>query len=191
MSDFAKALEEVIEALDRTAMRYMIGGSIASGVHGIYRTSLDVDLVADIHAGQIARLIHELGGAFYADAEIIHDALQAGRPFNLIHFASSYKFDVFPLSSDAFQQSQFARRQTQAIVIGGVTLTVPVATAEDTILMKLAWYRSGGEVSERQWNDVLGIAAVQENRLDREYLRRWAAYLKVADLLAAALQSRT
>ena len=65
---------------------------------------------------------------------------------------------------------------------------MPVATAEDTLLMKLVWYRSGGEVSERQWNDVRGIAAVQRERLDREYLRRWAAYLKVEDLLRAALE---
>jgi len=54
--------------------------------------------------------------------------------------------------------------------------------------MKLARYRAGGEVSERQWNDVLGIAAVQRQRLDREYLRRWAAHLKVGDLLEAALE---
>jgi hypothetical protein len=62
-----------------------------------------------------------------------------------------------------------------------------VGTAEDTLLMKLVWYRSGGQVSERQWNDVRGIVAVQRQRLDREYLRRWAAYLKVADLVDAAL----
>jgi hypothetical protein len=105
----------------------------------------------------------------------------------LIHFASSYKFDIFPLSSDPFQQSQFSRRETKDIVLGAVTLGVPIATAEDTMLMKLVWYRAGGEVSERQWNDVRGIVALQHQRLDREYLHHWAAYLKVADLLDAAL----
>jgi len=62
-----------------------------------------------------------------------------------------------------------------------------VATAEDTLLMKLVWYRSGGEVSERQWNDVRGIVAVQGQWLDRAYLAQRSAYLKVADLVEHAL----
>jgi hypothetical protein len=53
--------------------------------------------------------------------------------------------------------------------------------------MKLVWYRSGGEVSERQWNDVRGIAAVQRERLDRQYLNRWADNLKITDLLHIVL----
>ena len=189
VSDFGQALLALIEALGRSAIPYLIGGSMASGIHGIYRTSLDVDLVADIHPGQIARFIRELGGEFYADAGMMRDALASGRSFNLIHFASSYKFDIFPLSSDPFHQSQFSRREMRDIVLGGGTVSVPVATAEDTLLMKLVWYRDGGQVSERQWNDVRGIVAVQRERLDREYLGQWSTYLKVADLMDAALQS--
>ena len=74
------------------------------------------------------------------------------------------------------------------IALAGGTIALPVATAEDTLLMKLAWYRAGGEVSERQWNDVRGIVAVQGERVDRGYVDRWAAYLKVADLADAALK---
>jgi hypothetical protein len=187
VSDFGQALHALVEALGRSAIPYMIGGSMASGIHGVYRTSLDVDLVADIHPGQIAHFVRELGGGFYADADMMGDALESQRSFNLIHFASSYKFDLFPLSSDPFQQSQFSRREMKEVAIGGAALAMPVATAEDTLLMKLVWYRSGGEVSERQWNDVRGIVAVQQQRLDREYLHTWAAYLKVTDLLEAAL----
>jgi hypothetical protein len=187
VSDLGQALQALIEALGRSAIPYMIGGSMASGIHGIYRTSLYVDLVADIHPEQIAHLTRELGGEFYADADMMREAVGSGRSFNLIHFASSYKFDVFPLRSDPFQQSQFSRREVKDLVVAGGALAVPVATAEDTLLMKLVWYRSGGEVSERQWNDVRGIVAIQEERLDREYLKRWAAYLKVTDLADAAL----
>ena len=187
VSDPGQALHALIGALGRSAIPYLIGGPMASGIHGIYGTSLHVDLVADIHPGQIARFIQELGGEFYADAGMMRDALESGRSFNLIHFASSYKFDIFPLSSDPFHQSQFSRREMRDIVLAGATLAVPVATAEDTLLMKLVWYRAGGEVSERQWNDVRGIVAVQRQRLDREYLRQWAAYLKIADLVDAAL----
>ena len=71
---------------------------------------------------------------------------------------------------------------------GTENVDLPVASAEDILLSKLAWYRAGGEVSERRWNDVLGIAAVQGERLDTVYLRKWAQYLKVADLLELALR---
>jgi hypothetical protein len=51
----------------------------------------------------------------------------------------------------------------------------------------LVWFRKGGEVSDRQWHDVLGVIRVQAGRLDFAYLREWAAQLGVADLLAKAL----
>ena len=55
-----------------------------------------------------------------------------------------------------------------------------------SILQKLWWYRRGGEVSEKQWRDVQGVLKVQGTRLDFDYLRHWAAKLKVADLLDRA-----
>ena len=62
-----------------------------------------------------------------------------------------------------------------------------VAKAEDTLLSKLEWYRLGGEVSERQWRDVLGILKIQTGNLDMDYLRKWAKELKVSDLLKRAI----
>ena len=32
-----------------------------------------------------------------------------------------------------------------------------VASAEDTVLAKLEWFRRGGETSERQWWDIVGV----------------------------------
>jgi hypothetical protein len=63
---------------------------------------------------------------------------------------------------------------------------VPLMTAEDIILFKLAWYRLGGEGSEQRWRDVLGVMQVQGERLDQAYLDRWAPDIGVSDLLARA-----
>jgi len=54
------------------------------------------------------------------------------------------------------------------------------------ILHKLAWFRDGGGVSERQWNDGIGMLRVQRD-LDLTFLRDWAARLEVTDLLERAL----
>ncbi|MEZ4442242.1 MAG: hypothetical protein R3B72_24320 [Polyangiaceae bacterium] len=44
-----------------------------------------------------------------------------------------------------------------------------------------------GEVSERQWLDVLGVIQVQGERFDRGYAEEWAAKLGVDELLTRAL----
>jgi hypothetical protein len=63
-----------------------------------------------------------------------------------------------------------------------------VQTAEDALLSKLQWYRQGGEVSENQWRDVIGILKVQEGRLDFAYIQKWAKELDISDLLLRARQ---
>jgi len=57
---------------------------------------------------------------------------------------------------------------------------------EDTILSKLEGYRMGGEVSDRQWRDILGLLKIRAEDLDFNYLRRWAKELRVDDLLENA-----
>lgn len=54
------------------------------------------------------------------------------------------------------------------------------------MLAKLQWFRRGGEVSERQWWDVLGVLKVARHA-DRWYLRAWAVPLGIADLLDRAI----
>lgn len=83
------------------------------------------------------------------------------------------------MGDDAFGRSELARRE--------FTAGFPGASPEDTILAKLVWYRKRGEESDRQWSDILGIIKVQSDRLDVEYLKKWAGALGESDLLDLVL----
>jgi len=61
-----------------------------------------------------------------------------------------------------------------------------VASPEDVIAQKLFWFQLGDRVSERQWQDALGVLKVGGTRLDLDYLQRVSAMLGVAELLAGA-----
>lgn len=106
----------------------------------------------------------------------------------LSEFDTAFKVDVFIPEGRPFDRLQFARRSKQ-VVATHPERTAYVASAEDTVLAKLEWYRLGGEASERQWRDVLGVLQIQGDELDLDYLRQWAVELGVAGLLARALTS--
>ncbi len=189
MATAAEAFKQVVEVFERLGAPYLVGGSLASSIHGIARASMAVDILADLSAARGRELARELTADFYADPEMIESALRAGRAFNLIHYASSYKFDVFPVCT-AFHRREIERRvRIIASVLGGDAVEFPVASAEDTLLAKLEWCRAGAETSERQWNDVRGIVATQRGRLDTGYLREWAARLGFEPLLNRLLES--
>jgi hypothetical protein len=185
---FQKAFRKLVDTLDLLKIPYMVGGSMASSVHGVFRSTNDVDIVAGMRDEHVTLFASELAGDFYADPETIREALTRHRPFNLIHFASGYKFDIFPTTGDPYLETQLERCIVQEVMLGeGQSVRCSLATAEDIVLAKLAWYRAGGEQSERQWNDLRGIRSVQGDLLDRAYMREWARHLEVADLLERLL----
>ncbi len=96
--------------------------------------------------------------------------------FNTLLKSRLFDLQAFERTSSSGLENSLAGRQFQ------------LASPEDTILNKLEWYRQGGEVSERQWTDVLGVLKVQSKSLDRAYLLRWAVQLGVEDLLKRSLE---
>ena len=177
---------EVAGAFERLGVRYLIGGSMASSAHGLARSTMDVDVVAELEPGQIDALADLLGGGWHADRVAMREAARSRRSFNLLHLETMFKVDVFVMPDAPWERSQMARRE--ALRIGAAEQDVAYfAAVEDVILAKLRWYRMGGEVSDRQWRDVLGVLALQAGRIDQDYLARWARSLQIADLLERAL----
>jgi len=181
-----KITKRVTQALEALGLRYFVGGSLASSLYGIPRATQDVDIVADIGEDHIDPLIKSLKGEFYIDAGMIKEAIRRHGSFNVIHLASMFKVDIFILKSDAPSIEEITRREQYQLSSDPVERLF-IATAEDVVLHKLYWYKSGGGISEKQWDDVIGVLQVQFDRLDRKYLMKGACQRGVTELLEKAL----
>lgn len=179
---------DVAAILDELGIRYTIGGSIASSLAGEPRSTIDIDFVVELREQDVATLTERLTPAFYVDDEALRRAVRNRSSANLIHQDSSIKVDLFVAGGTPLDEQQLARRRPLTI---GTNRTLHVHPPEDILLQKLRWFRLGGEVSDRQWRDIIGIVRVQGSRLDRDYLRSNAAALTVSDLLERALAADT
>lgn len=141
----------VTSILEELGVRYLIGGSLASTIHGIVRTTLDSAIVAELRPEHIDAFVNELKNEFYIDEGMIVEAIALQSSFNIIHRDSFFKVDVFIPEMRTFIDEQFSRAQRQILSVDPPAEAF-VASSEDTILTKLEWYRAGAEVSERQWS---------------------------------------
>jgi hypothetical protein len=178
-----QVLLEVTRVLDELEVPYVVGGSLASSLHGIPRSTQDADLVAALRTDHIQSFIGRVEGVFYLSPERVEAAVRQRTSFNLIHLKTMIKVDLFVFSETPLAKQEMARRQILPIP-GEPTAQLQIASPEDTILQKLLWYRKGGGVSERQWNDILGVVKVQGKALDVGYLQEWAKRSGIEDLLA-------
>ena len=174
----------ILEALD---IPYLVGGSVASVALSEPRSTNDVDIVVDLREENVVDFLVALEDDFYAEEEMIRDAISLKSSFNLILLRTMIKVDVFVREANAWTESEFSRKHQLDLGITGEPILAWLPSAEDVILQKLAWYRLGGEVSERQWRDVQGVLKVQAENLDYDYLKKWAIFRNVSDLLLRAV----
>jgi hypothetical protein len=185
-SDPIRVLLHVTELLERIGMPYLLGGSLASSMLGEPRSTVDIDLAIVLRSTEVSSLVAALESEFYVDEGAVRQAVERGTSFNAIHQPTVLKVDFFVLGDRPFDRAQLeARRLSPALE--GSDRRVFVSSPEDLILRKLDWYRQGGNVSDRQWRDVLGVLKVQAERLDLTRLRHWAGDLGLTALLHRAL----
>ncbi len=171
---------------DELGVPWFLGGSLASSLRGIPRATLDADIIADLQTSHVKPFLTALGSAWYADEAAILEALKHRSSFNLIHFDTAVKVDIFLPKPRRFEAGQF-QRAVRISLTGDGDGEIPVCSAEDIVAAKLEWFRLGGELSERQWGDILGVLRLNAGSLNLKILRESAIELGVVDLLDRAM----
>jgi hypothetical protein len=156
--------------LDSQGAPFAIIGGIAVALHGEPRHTMDVDAVIDVTLERAVALLHVLEGSsfepLFPDAAAV---VRASCILPLRHRATGVTVDL-AVGLSGFEQQLIAR--ARRLPAGGAT--VPVATAEDLIVLKLIAGRP------RDVDDVRGIVSKQADTLDWNYLSATGAGLQTA-----------
>lgn len=163
-------LQLVSGELARLGIRHFVTGSMGSMAYGEYRSTIDVDLVADVRLVHIKPLLAAFPQPdFYLSDVAMQEAIAAFSQFNLIHVPTGFKVDFMIPEATTFNASRFARVRAVAL---SPQLSVPVASPEDIILMKLRYFHAGG--SDKHLRDIAGMLRILSGSVDRSYIDHWA-----------------
>jgi hypothetical protein len=177
----ANLLSRLALALEQAQLPYMLTGSVASSVHGLPRSTRDVDIVIAPTRAQLVRLIQQFpSSSYYADEQQALNAFDHCSQFNVIDFSSSWKVDFIITDDSPHARMAFARRKLMSIE--GTSLYV--ASPEDVLLAKLRWAKLGA--SDRQLQDAASIVTTQGSNLDRQYVDQWVRELNLETQWEAA-----
>ncbi|MBN1507059.1 MAG: nucleotidyltransferase [Sedimentisphaerales bacterium] len=180
-----EVIERLADVLDRLGVRYAIGGGVASALYGTVRFTRDADISVQPFSPIADKLYESLQDEFYISREAMEEALRFHGSFNIIHFETAFKIDLFIQGPTEFEERVLDRRRM--LKLADISRrNVCVVSPEDIVLLKLRWFKDTDCTSERQWNDVLGVLRVQRESLDFGYLTDFAAKLGLEELLDRA-----
>lgn len=158
----------------------MVTGALTVIFYGRPRVSHDIDFVIEAQKEDVEKVRNAfatLPHDFVVQADSIEDAIVSKFSFNILHLPTMLKLDFFLLKNDEFDRIRFQRKKT--LNVFGQKMTF--ASAEDTILIKLLWYKD--TKIEKHLIDAAFIYQIQKDNLDKPYLSNWAKKHKTKNLL--------
>lgn len=170
------------DVLNKSGLNYMLTGAYAVSFYGRPRTTHDIDLNIDIDYRDVPKIYESFKDSFYVSKEMIKDAIRHQQMFNIIHNETQVKVDFWIVKHTEFDQERF-RRRIKTNIHGQ---PVFIATAEDTIITKLDWYKQSD--IQKHYEDVVGIFEIQQGNLDIDYIKNWAKQLSFLDIVADILK---
>jgi len=171
---FIETLEWICGKLESANVPYMITGGAAVGFWGHIRTTMDIDILIQIHSKQVAPLLSSIKGEAYINTEKAQKAILDKSMFNIILNKTCFKIDLIPLKEDSYEIKKFNNR----VKINFQGKEIYVISPEDLIISKLLWSKSAGG-SERQIKDCESIYRLNSENLDFDYLKRWVKILDI------------
>jgi hypothetical protein len=173
MLQIVPLIKDLADAFGRLRLPCAFGGALANNYWGIVRTTLDVDCLVSIPALKYQALADALNGLGCQMRDLVGNLVpltvrqmrdEASERKLIECYRESIRVELFvpvvPLQNEILRRAALMPFEDRQI---------PVTTAEDLILLKLAFHR------EKDLHDVRGILWVQRSRLDFDYLRQWSA----------------
>ncbi|MEN3942657.1 DUF6036 family nucleotidyltransferase [Prosthecobacter sp. SYSU 5D2] len=160
-----KCVNLILDCVESTGIKYMVGGSIASMNYGIPRATKDFDLVIDVHEPEFTSFLKAVDPFFTLDPQIYLESLTGTKRFILQHRTTAFEVELFIKSQDPHHLSMWDRKTQRRLVFSKREAWTP--TAEDMIIQKLRWQR------DRDKMDVREMIGVQSPNLDWPYIENW------------------
>lgn len=164
-----------MKPLNKIGIRYMVTGAAASIIYGEPRLTHDIDVVVELHGGQVEKMVEAFpSDQFYCPPiEVIR--IESERTlrghFNIIHHETGFKADLYTMGRD--ERHDWGMSNRRKIELEGEPLWL--APPEYVILRKLEYYREGE--SERHLRDIAGILEISSEKIDllelEEKIRRY------------------
>lgn len=181
--EFGSFVREVLDALEETRVKYLVGGAVAVWGWGEARTTRDFDVVVDLPLEQMAQLSEALKDrGMLVPVEVILDLYisPGDLPINAIHLPTGYKLEIFLLRpDDALRASALQRRLL--VDFGPDIGEAYVHSPEDLILYKLQYYSLSSQTKHvRDIGSI--IATVGDDSLEHDYLTNWIDRLDLTEI---------
>lgn len=164
----ADVMVEVVDALDRRQISYLLVGSFSSNFYGIPRSTKDVDLVVELGQHSIREVTTELGPRYSLDRQVGFESVTGTTQYVIDVVGTRFQVELFAVSNDSHDRERFARR----VQVTWLDRKIWLPTAEDVIITKLRWLSHLRR--NKDYDDILQVASVQGDSLDWQYVNRWA-----------------
>jgi hypothetical protein len=184
--DLPDVVEIIAELLERLKLQFAFGGAVALNFWGTVRATQDVDVLAAVPRLRFQELATALGDSGFRmrdesgkDVPVTVERMvaQEGSTHLFAIFLDMLKVECF-LPFLPIQHSILRR----AVRMPLGTRVIPVTSAEDLILLKMAFHR------EKDLLDIRSIIWNQKGKLDLDYLSEWAGKM-ISDDAAKELEA--
>ena len=168
----ADVVLRVADVCQELAVPYAIGGAAAVSFWGVPRTTQDADCLVAVPAVTYQRLADALNARGFQVEQ--SSGPQAVTVIALLEQVRRDKFMTLSCRATTVElfvpvvplQQSILERAVAKMFHGHA---IKVTTAEDLILLKMAFHR------QKDLQDIKGILHVQQGHLDVPYLRHWSA----------------